>query len=245
MSTILEATSLTQRFGRKVVLDDVSLALDPGTVTVLLGPNGAGKSTFLRLALGLLKPKRGDVRVLERNPRRGKYVRQHVGYVPDRPDCYPWMTGSELFRFLSPQYPTWDERRATVLSERLRVPLGTRFKDMSRGEGMKCMFVAAVAHHPELLLLDEPFGGLDPLVREEVLRAFLELVAEEETTALVATHDLDVAARVADRIALLAHGRIEIFGTVEEVLGTDGEATDVPAGLRELFVESRHGRLSA
>jgi len=245
MNTILEAHDLTQRFGRKEVLSGVSLALEPGTVTVLLGPNGAGKSTFLRLALGLLKPKRGDVTVLDRNPRKGKYVRQNVGYVPDKPDCYPWMTVRDLFRFLAPQYPTWDGRRAESLCERLRVPWDTKFADLSRGEGMKAMFVAAVAFRPPLLLLDEPFGGLDPLVREEVLRLFLETVADEETTALVATHDLDVTARIADRVALLAHGRIECAGPVDEVLATDGEATDVPARLRDLFEDSREGRLSA
>ncbi len=81
MNTILEATDLTKRFGRKEILSGVSLTLEPGSVTVLLGPNGAGKSTFLRLALGLLKPNRGDVRVLDKNPRRGKFVRQYVGYV--------------------------------------------------------------------------------------------------------------------------------------------------------------------
>ena len=245
MNSILEAEELTKRFRRRVVLADVTLGLVPGSVTVLLGPNGAGKSTFLRLALGLLKPNGGTMRVLGRDPRRGKHVRQNVGFVPDRPDAYRWMTPCDLFRFLEPQYERWSRRKALALTERLRVPMETPFADLSRGEGTKCMFTAAVAHEPPLLLLDEPFAGLDPLVREEVLRAFLETMAEGGTTALVATHDLDVAARVADRIALLAHGRIELFGTVGEVLDTAHEPADVPAGLKQLLEESRDGRIPA
>ena len=223
MKPILEAVALGQRFGRREVLADLSLTLPPGTITVLLGSNGAGKSTFLRLALGLLRPSAGSVSVCGHDPCRGNVARRSIGFVPDRPDVYGWMTGQELFRFLAPQYPTWNGELAFELAEHMGVPLATRFARLSRGEGTKCMLAAALATSPPLLLLDEPFAGLDPLARDEVLAAFLATLSTETTTTLLATHDLDVASRVADRIALLENGRVQV------------RPNDAPAGLKELY----------
>ena len=235
MKNLLETCNLAKRFGRRGVLFDVSLTLPRGSITALLGPNGAGKSTLLRLAMGLLKPSDGLVRTLGEDPCRGKTVRRSVGFVPDEPDAYDWMTPTELFGFLEPQYPTWHPPRVAAMVERLRIPMDTRFSALSKGAKMKCMLVAAMAPGPQLLLLDEPFAGLDPLAREELLRAFLETMPRGGTTALVATHDLDVAARVADRVALLADGRLEVCGPIDEVLESDGEPRRVPEALRGLF----------
>lgn len=244
MKFVLETRSLTKRFGAREVLADVSLALPAGTITVLLGENGAGKSTLLKLALGVLRPCAGRIEVCGRDPRKAA-TRRSIGFVPDRPDCYAWMTPRELFRFLAPQYPTWSPRRLSEAVERLGVPMETRFADLSRGEGAKSMLAAALAQAPALLLLDEPFAGLDPLARDELLRAFLECCAPDETTALIATHDLDVAARVADRVALLADGRIEVAGRMNDVLGAGDDPDQVPARLKRLFEADENGRIPA
>ena len=214
---IFRASGLCKRFGRKRVLERLDLDIAPGQVTALLGENGAGKSTLFRLALGVLKADAGSLVVNGFDPlREPKKLRQSVGYVPDKPDVYDWMTVRDLFRFLRPQYPTWDAAYADQLVASLRIPEKTTFKSLSRGEGMKAMLAAALAPRPSLLLLDEPFAGLDPLVREEVLRGVIQELRAGETTVLVSTHDLDVVARIADRVAILAGGRIAKHEDVEE-----------------------------
>ncbi len=241
--TVLSISALTKRFGNKEVLRDLDLELTPGQVTVLLGPNGAGKSTLMRLALGLLRPDSGSISVHGHDPlAKSALVRRQTGFVPDTPDVYPWMTAKDLCRFLRPQYPGWDQHHADELLELLRVPLTTPFKSMSRGEGMKTMLVAALAPRPPLLLLDEPFAGLDPLVRDEVLQGIISALREGERTVLCSTHDLEIAARIADRVAVLAHGQIARHGTVEEVLQS-GEPSRVPEQMHKVLAEAvtEHG----
>jgi ABC-2 type transport system ATP-binding protein len=224
---------VSKRYGKRVVLDGLGFSLVPGAVTVLLGRNGAGKSTLLRLCLGVLKPDAGRVEVCGRDPvRHARDVRRMVGYVPDKPDVYDWMTPKDLLRFLKPQYPTWNADRAARVAEQLSVPLDTPFKALSRGEGMKAMLLAALAPDPQLLLLDEPFAGLDPVAREEVLKG---VIRAGEQTILCATHDLDVAARIADRVAVLSKGKIAAHGPAEEVVGAGGQA---PEKMRAILEEA-------
>ncbi|MCB9877449.1 MAG: ABC transporter ATP-binding protein [Planctomycetes bacterium] len=238
MNTTLEVKGLEAGFGRKQVLRGFDLALEPGKVTVLMGRNGAGKSTLMRVLLGVLRPRAGTVRVLGQDPLRAhKQVLQQVGYVPDVPDVYPWMTAKDLYRYLEPHYPTWDRARQQQLCAQLDVPLKTRFKAMSRGQGMKAMLVAALAPEPLLLLLDEPFAGLDALVREEVLQGVIEALKDGERTVLCATHELEVTARIADRVAVLDDGRVVRHGSLAEMLGQD-EPVQVPRALQQLLREA-------
>ena len=221
------------RFGRKRVLQGVDLEVPTGATTVLLGSNGEGKTTLMNVCLGTLRAQVGETRVLGLDPvREARALRTQLGYVPSTPDAYGWMRIGEWFRFLKAHHPTWDDARAAALVERLEVPTDTRFKQMSRGQGMKAMLAAALAPNPPVLLLDEPFGGLDPLIREEVLRNVIAALGGEPRTVLLCTHDLDVAARIADRIAVLADGRVVREGPVSDFADVpEGEAT--PADLRE------------
>ncbi len=224
------------RFGAREVLSDVSFDLAPDAVTVLLGDNGAGKSTLIRSVLGLLRPDEGRVRVLGIDPaQKGRAARQATGYVPDQPDVFEWMTARDLFRFLRGQYPGWNAARSRELMERVGAPLDTPFRAMSRGESAKVMLVAALAPSPVLTVLDEPFARLAPPVREEVLKLFLEEVPLPGGAALLATHDLDLAARVADRVLVLDGGRIV----------SDREPTALAArgldGLRALYPSRPEG----
>ena len=232
----LVTKGLSKRFGRRSVLEGLDLEVEAGLVVVLLGENGAGKSTLLRLALGLHGPDGGTLRVAGMDPIRDAVrVRRAAGYVPDKPDVYPWMTVSDLFRFLKPHFPRWSDERAHSLAEMLRVPLDIRFRHLSRGQGMKAMLAAALAQDPEILLLDEPFAGLDPVVREDVLRGVIAELRDGKRTVICATHELDAAARIADQVAVLSNGKIVRYGTLAEVTGSESEPADAPARLQGLL----------
>jgi ABC-2 type transport system ATP-binding protein len=237
---VVEVRGLRKAFGRTRVLADVSFSLPGHGVTVLLGENGAGKSTLLRLLMGLLPSDGGSLRVLGREPfRDGEALRAEVGFVGERFDGPPWMTPRALYRFLAPHYPRWDGARALELAGRYQVPLDTRFAALSRGQDARAQLAAALAIGPRLLLLDECFSGLDPLARRELLAHFLGELAEHDVGVLLTTHDLDTAARAAERVLVLADGRITRSGTLEEVLGEEETPARVPQGLLGLLEESR------
>jgi ABC-type multidrug transport system ATPase subunit len=236
MNAIVTVEHVAKRFGKTRVLEDVSFDLPAKGVTVLLGENGQGKSTLLRLMLGLLKADGGSLRVLGLDPvRDGRELHQLVGYVPDQPDNPAWMTPRELYRFLKPQYRAWSQDRVERLSKDWEIPLERTFKQLSRGQAARALLVAALAQSPRLLLLDECFAGLDPLARRDLLSGFLAELAEHEIATLAVTHDLDVAARIAERVLVLANGRIRSQGTVEEVLRVDDEPARVASQLLGLL----------
>lgn len=233
MNAIVDIQGLAKHFGGRAVLSGIDLSLHAGTTTVLLGANGAGKSTLLRVILGLERPDAGAVRVAGLDPfREATAVRQRVGYVPDQPDVYDWMSPRELYEFLAPQYPRWSRTVQERVCARLGVRADVPFSALSRGEAAKAMLAAALAPQPDVYLLDEAFSGLDPVVRDEVLGAFLAEADLESRAALVVTHELDLAARIADRIAVLRDGKLELH---DEIDAKHGVSTRV---LKELL----HGR---
>ena len=239
MSALLEIDGLTLARGGKRVLDAVGFALAPDTVTVLLGTNGAGKSTLVRCALGLLRPDAGSVRTLGRDPSRGGAAwRGDVGYVPDQADAYPWMSARDLFRFLRAQTPGWSDDRARDLLERLGAPFERSFAAMSRGEAAKVMLAAALAQVPQLLLLDEPCARLAPAARDEVLAALLEAAPTPTGAVLLATHELEIAARLADRVLVLDEGRLVKDESIERWADAGGPAEALPALLRRLYPQA-------
>ncbi|MFH0947238.1 MAG: ABC transporter ATP-binding protein [Planctomycetota bacterium] len=234
----LQAVGVEKRFGRKVVLAGLDFEIPAGQVTVLLGRNGAGKTTLVRLCLGTERLTAGCLRVLGRDPVKDACgVRRRTGFVPDVPDAYDWMTAREWFRFLRPHFPGFSMEQALALCDSLAVPIKTPFRALSRGQAMKAMLVGAVAHAPDLLLLDEPFAGLDPLAHDDVLRAIIGEYRAGERTVLLTTHDLEVATRVADRIAILDGGRIVREMTPED-LEERSESRSLPAQLRHEMAES-------
>ena len=236
MNSVIRVEGLTKRFGRRAVLEGVSFDVPADGVTVVLGGNGAGKTTLVRCHMGLCGVDAGRIEVCGLDPARsGRRVRELVGYVPDEADAYPWMNARDLFRFLGAQYPTWDEERAYRLLERLRAPCDTTFAAMSHGEAAKVMLAAALTPSPPLVLLDEPFARLAPPVREDVLGVFVEEAPIAGGAALVATHDLDVAARIADRVLVLDEGRVVVDADVEALVAARAGGASVRESLRELY----------
>jgi ABC-2 type transport system ATP-binding protein len=240
MNSILSVNGISKRFGRTQAISNLSFELHAASIAVVLGTNGAGKSTLLRCVLGLCEPDDGDIRVLGRDPLRdATFVRSSIVFIPDHPDAYGWMTARDLFFFLRDQYPAWCQEREGHLVERLEIPLDTRFDALSRGESAKIMLVAALAPSPALIVLDEPFARLAPPVCDEVLKVFLEEAPFPGGAALVATHDLDVAARIADRVIVLDHGRLIADRAIEDLCDPSTMHGSLQESLRELYETAR------
>jgi ABC-2 type transport system ATP-binding protein len=184
----------------------------------LVGENGAGKTTLIKHLLGLLKAESGSVSVFGLDPvAEPVSVLGRIGYLSENRDLPAWMTVQELLRYTQAFYPGWDMGFAEELRERFSLLSSARIKNLSRGENAKAGLLIALAHRPELLLLDEPSSGLDPLVRRDILEAIIRTVAEEGRTVIFSTHLLDEIERVADEVAMMFDGRITLQGSVDEI----------------------------
>ena len=216
--SVVDVDGLSRRFGRTLALDDVDLKIPRGAVFGLVGENGAGKTTLIKHLLGLLKAQAGTVRLFDRDPVLDPVgVLGRVGYLSEDRDLPDWMTISELLRYLRAFYPGWDDAFANGLRERFELDPRARIKGLSQGQRARTGLLAAMAYRPELLILDEPSTGLDPIVRREILAAIIRTIAEEGRTVLFSSHLLDEVERMADWVAMIDRGKIVLCGPLDEV----------------------------
>lgn len=228
---VITLRAVSKRFGRTVALDDVSLEVPRGSVFALLGENGAGKSTMLRLILGMEQANSGEVTVLGHDAAtEGRRVRQKVAYVSDRPPLYDWMTVAEIGWYAAGFFGGDYEVRYRDQCSRFSLDLTRRIKDLSRGMRAKVALSLALAQRSELLILDEPTSGLDPLVRREFLESMVDEAAQGRTV-LLASHQVDEVERVAEHVAILRHGRLEVCETLD----------DLKQHVRELTIQLGNG----
>ena len=207
----IEARALTRTFGSKVVaVNALDLAVPRGSVYGLIGRNGAGKTTLIRLLMGLLRPHGGTARLLAADFwTAGRRQRSRVAYVPQAQQLHAWMTLEELSRYAGCFYETWDAPYAKRLAERFGLDRHQQVGLMSGGEQRKAAVVLAFAARPEVLLLDEPAAGLDPIARRELLDEIVEILsAGDGTTILLSTHIISDLERLAETIGFMDHGRI-------------------------------------
>ena len=217
--TVISIASLSRRFGAKLALDNVSLEVTSGQVLGLVGANGAGKTTLIKHILGLLKPASGSVRVFGLDPVADPpSVLGRIGFLSEDRDLPAWMRVQELLRYSRAFYPKWDADYAESLRRQFQLDPQALIKHLSRGELAKAGLLLALAHRPELLVLDEPSSGLDPMVRREMLEAIVRTVADEGRTVFFSSHLLDEIERVSDRVAMMAHGRIVLCGPLADIL---------------------------
>jgi ABC-2 type transport system ATP-binding protein len=215
---VISIDRLSRRFGGKKALDDVSIEVPRGCVFGLVGENGAGKTTLIKHILGLLKAQSGSVRVFGYDPAiEPAAVLGRLGFLSENRDLPGWMRIDELFRYSRAFYPGWDVAFAEQLRAQFGLDPAAQIKTLSRGELAKTGLVVALAYRPELLVLDEPSSGLDPVVRRDILEAIIRTVAEEGRTVLFSSHLLDEIERVADNIAMIIDGRIVLSGPLMDI----------------------------
>jgi len=251
MTNAIETLALTRRYGRLEAVDGLTLQVPAGSVFALIGPNGAGKTTTIKLLMNLVRPTNGRASVLGTDSRRlGVGEFQRIGYVSENQRLPDWMTPGQFFDYCRPLYPTWDEAFRRKLQNDLALTLNLPLRKLSRGTRMKAALLSSLAYRPELLVLDEPFTGLDPLVRDELIRALLELPGERPWTVFVSSHDIDEVERLADWVGFMTAGRLVFAEPVEallrrfravEVVAAEGDAPHLPANSQWLL-QGRAGR---
>lgn len=217
----IETYGLVRRFGKAHAVDGLNLEVPRGAVYGFLGLNGAGKSTTIRMLLGLMLPTAGNISVLGLDPRIDPLpVKRRVGYVPDVPLFYEWMTVGETIAFVAHhRQPAWDDVRAAKLLEAFELPRHQRIGTLSKGQRTRVSLLLAMAFHPELLLLDEPTGGLDPVMRRQVLENLLAEYMEEGRTVFISSHLINEIAGLVDHVGILKNGRLLRSQPTEELLG--------------------------
>jgi ABC-2 type transport system ATP-binding protein len=215
---VVAITDLSRRFGDKTALDDVSLYVPRGGVFGLVGENGAGKTTLIKHILGLLRAESGSVRVFGLDPVADPVgVLSQIGYLSEEPDLPGWMRVDELIRYTQAFYSGWDAAYAESLRAQFGLNPTQRLKTLSKGQKAKAGLLAAQAHRPKLLLLDEPSSGLDPMVRRDILEAVIRTVADEGRTVFFSSHLLEEIERVSDQIAMLHQGRMVLCGSLDDI----------------------------
>ncbi len=225
MSDVISATDLVKRFRNVPVLDGLNLTVPEGSVFGLAGPNGAGKTTTIKILMNILRPTSGHAEVLGVDSRRlGPEALANIGYVSENQELPEWMTVKYLLAYLEPFYPGWDDARARQLVRQFDLPLDRQLRHLSRGMRMKIALASSLAYRPRLLIMDEPFSGLDPLVREDLIDGLLESAGE--TTILISSHDLGEIESFASHIGYLDRGRLQF----------SEEMTSLTARFREVEV---------
>lgn len=215
---VVSVEGLSRRFGRTAALEGVDLEVPRGVVFGLVGENGSGKTTLIRHVLGLLRAQRGRVRVFGLDPVLDPVgVLSRVGYLSETRDLPDWMRVGELLLYLRAFYPGWDDAYADDLRDRFELDPGARVKGLSQGQRARVGLLAALAYRPELLVLDEPSTGLDPVVRRDILGAIVRTIADEGRTVFFSSHLLDEVERVSDRVAMLHGGRVVLCGELDAI----------------------------
>ena len=232
MKSIIEIRGLRKKFKKTVAVDGLDLVVPEGAVTAFLGPNGAGKTTTIKCLLNMHTPDAGTASVFGVDSRRlSPDVFRQIGYVSENQELPLWMTVQQFLDYCRPMYPAWDAAFAAKLLKQFELPVEAKLKACSRGMRMKAALLSSLAYRPKLVVLDEPFSGLDPLVRDEFIRGMLELTENEGWTVFVSSHDIAEVERMADRVAILHRGRLQLeeaaedlqarFRAVEVVLSSD------------------------
>jgi ABC-2 type transport system ATP-binding protein len=215
---VVDVDDLSRRFGSRVALDRVSFEAAAGRVYGLVGANGAGKTTLIRHLLGLLRAKSGSVRVFGLDPvRQVVPVLRRIGYLSEDRDLPEWMRVDELMRYTQAFHPGWDARYAQELLDTFGLDGSMKVQELSRGRRAQAGLIAAVAHHPDLLILDEPSSGLDAVVRQDILDVIVRTIADSGRTVIFSSHLLEEVERMSDHVTMIHEGGIVLEGTLETI----------------------------
>ncbi|MCX6564903.1 MAG: ABC transporter ATP-binding protein [Candidatus Aminicenantes bacterium] len=245
MEYALEIRNLSKSYG-DFRLKDVSFSLPRGYIMGLIGPNGAGKTTIIKLVLNLIRRDGGEIRALGFDNLADEVeIKSRIGFVHDTPFFYEHLTLANVRKTVAPFYRDWDDALFRRLADEFRLPLGKRFKKLSRGTKMKFALAVALSHKADLLILDEPTSGLDPVFRRELLQKLSAFIQDEGKSVLFSTHITSDLERIADFITFIRGGEIVFSSPRDQILGAwavvKGGPELLAAEHRALFKGHRQG----
>ena len=219
MNAIIETNMLSFRYGAQEAVRDLNLTVPQGSIFALLGPNGAGKTTTLKALMNIVEPTSGEAFVMGvPTTRLGPTEFQRIGYVSENQELPEWMTVGAFLDYCRALYPTWDAAFCSRLTVQFQLPLDRKLKQLSRGMKMKAALLSSLAYRPRLLVLDEPFSGLDPLARDEFISGMLALVDESDWTIVISSHDIEEVERLVDWVGFLEKGGLRLCEPVAKLL---------------------------
>jgi len=243
---MLELRNITKTFGNFKALDDLSMTVPKGTVYGLVGPNGAGKSTAIRCIVGVYRPDSGDIRMDGAQIYENPALKQRLAYIPDDIFYFPAATLEEMRRFYKELYPEFDDALFERLYEVFNLPRKSPIRRFSKGMQKQAAFHLAICCRPDVLILDEPVDGLDPVMRRQVMSLILADVAERGTTVLISSHNLRELEDVCDHVGIMDHGHMLLEKSLADMQGATHKLQMVgqPPENMEILHESTSGRLS-
>ena len=242
---MLELRNVTKTFGSFKALDDLSMAVPKGTVYGLVGPNGAGKSTAIRCMVGVYRPDCGEITVDGNAVYENPALKARIGYIPDDIFYFPAATLEEMRQYYKGIYPDFDDALFQRLYEVFNLPRKTPLRRFSKGMQKQAAFHLAICCRPDVLILDEPVDGLDPVMRRQVMSLILADVAERGTTVLISSHNLRELEDVCDHVGIMDHGKMLLEKSLADMQGTTHKLQMVgqPPETLEILHESASGRL--
>jgi ABC-2 type transport system ATP-binding protein len=241
----LALQGVTVSFGKQRVLDGLDWSLPAGRVVGLLGRNGAGKTTLIETLLGLREPAAGQAQLLGQPALAlGDDARARIGYVPQRSDLFEWLTADQLLAYFRSFYPRWNTAKVDGLMSRWDIARDKPIGKLSGGQQQRLSIIRALAHEPELLVLDEPVASLDPAARRDFLGELVDQVIDRHTTIVFSTHILSDLERVAVDVAFLSAGKIALHAPLDELLESSVRLGGVPGDIERFVAEHRLQALS-
>ena len=243
---MLELKNITKKFGDFKALDDLSMRVPKGTVYGLVGPNGAGKSTAIRCIVGVYRPDSGSITMDGGSVYENPAMKMRIGYIPDDVFYFPAATLEEMRAYYRGMYPNFDDALFERLYEIFNLPRKGPIRRFSKGMQKQAAFHLAICCRPDVLILDEPVDGLDPVMRRQVMSLILADVAERGTTVLISSHNLRELEDVCDHVGIMDHGKMLLEKSLADMQGSTHKLQMVgqPPENLEILHESTSGRLS-
>ena len=218
MNAAISTEKLTKRFGRTTALNELTFSVPEGSIYALLGPNGAGKTTMIKTLVNIYTPNLGKAAILDVDSRKLRpETFRKIGYVSENQELPEWMTVNKFLTYCSSMYPNWNKNFCGDLLKQFGLPLSSTIKSLSRGMKMKVALVSSLAYRPQLLILDEPFSGLDPLARQEFINGVLEITENEHWTIFLSSHDIDEVDLLADWVGIIDKGQLKLSEETESL----------------------------
>ncbi|SHH12364.1 ABC transporter ATP-binding protein [Clostridium grantii] len=199
------------------ILKNIDFSLEKGSIFGLIGPNGAGKTTLIKCLTGIYEADKGSITIMDEPIYNNKYLKEKIAYVPDSCTFFEFNKIKDVIKFYKLTYKNFDMNKFNRINKVFNIPLNSSVKKLSKGMNMRFSILLALCINPEVVILDEPLSGIDPIVKSQILKLLIEEVSERETTVIISSHNLSQLEKICDTIAVMNNGEIKHFSSLDEM----------------------------